>query len=146
MIHRIRIPLKRLDPDLPIPRHSHPGDGGVDLYAREGVRLAAGEFRAVPTGIAVAIPPGHVGLISPRSGLAARHGVSLVNTPGVLDSGYRGEVKALLINHGSDEVAFERGERIAQLVVVPVVEQEFVEVDELPESARGDGGFGSTGS
>jgi dUTP pyrophosphatase len=146
MIDRLRIPLKRLDPDLPMPRHAHAGDGGVDLYARERVTLGLGEFAAVPTGVAAAVPEGFVGLITPRSGLAARHGMSLVNTPGILDSGYRGEIKALLINHGPHEVTIERGDRIAQLVVVPVVEQVFVEVDELPESDRGAGGFGSTGS
>lgn len=146
MIDRIRIPLKRLDPDLPVPRHAHPGDGGVDLYAAEGTTLSPGAFSAVPTGIAVAVPDGYVGLIAPRSGLAARHGISIVNTPGILDSGYRGEVKALLINHGPDSVTIERGDRIAQLVVVPVAQQDFVEVDELPDSPRGAGGFGSTGS
>lgn len=142
----MRIPLKRLDPGLPVPAHAHAGDGGVDLHAAESITLAPGEFRAVPTGIAVAIPQGYVGLIAPRSGLAVRHGVSLVNTPGILDAGYRGEIKAILINHGPESVAVARGDRIAQLVVVPVVEQEFVEVDELPESSRGEGGFGSTGS
>lgn len=142
----MRIPLKRIDPDLPMPQHAHPGDGGVDLYAREAVTLDAGAWAAIPTGVAVAVPDGFVGLISPRSGLAVRHGISLVNTPGILDSGYRGEIKAILINHGDESVTFERGDRIAQLVVVPVVEQEFVEVEELPDSERGDGGFGSTGS
>jgi dUTP pyrophosphatase len=142
----MRIPLKRIDPGLPAPVHAHTGDGGVDLHASESATLAPGEFRAVPTGIAVAIPQGYVGLIAPRSGLAVRHGLSLVNTPGVLDAGYRGEIKAILINHGPAAVSVERGERIAQLVVVPVVEQEFIEVDELPDSTRGADGFGSTGS
>jgi dUTP pyrophosphatase len=99
----------------------------------------------VPTGIAVAIPVGYAGMVVPRSGLAARLGVGVVNGPGLVDAGYRGEIKVILINHGSETLALQRGERIAQLVVVPVVEQEFIEVDELPASARGDGGFGSTG-
>lgn len=146
MIDRLRIPLKRLDPDLPMPRHAHRGDAGVDLYAREPATLRPEAFLAVPTGIAVAVPDGYVGLISPRSGLAARFGISLVNTPGILDSGYRGEIMVLLVNHGREEVTIARGDRIAQLVVVPVVEQAFFEVDELPDSSRGAGGFGSTGS
>ncbi len=99
----------------------------------------------VPTGIAVAIPNGYAGMVVPRSGLAARLGVGVVNGPGLVDSGYRGEIKVILINHGPEPLELQRGERIAQLVVVPVVEQEFVEVDELPESSRGEGGFGSTG-
>jgi dUTP pyrophosphatase len=142
----MQIPLKRLDPGLPAPVHAHTGDAGVDLHAAESTTLTPGEFRAVPTGIAVAIPQGYVGLIAPRSGLAVRHGMSLVNTPGVLDAGYRGEILAILINHGPEPVSLERGDRIAQLVVVPVAVQEFVEVDELPDSSRGPGGFGSTGS
>ncbi len=99
----------------------------------------------VPTGVAVAIPAGHAGLVTPRSGLAARHGLGVVNGPGLVDAGYRGELKVILINHGADLIHLARGERIAQLVVVPVVDQQFVEVDELPPSARGEGGFGSTG-
>ncbi len=99
----------------------------------------------VPTGIAVAIPEGYAGMVVPRSGLAARSGIGVVNGPGLVDAGYRGEVNVILINHGAETLELKRGERIAQLVVVPVVEQEFVEVDELPESARGAGGFGSTG-
>jgi len=100
----------------------------------------------VSTGVAVAIPHGFVGLVAPRSGLAARHGISVVNGPGVVDSGYRGELTVILINHGPEAVAIERGERVAQLVVVPVEQQNFVEVEELPDTSRGDGGFGSTGS
>lgn len=99
----------------------------------------------VPTGIAVAVPDGYAGLVVPRSGIAARHGIGVVNGPGLLDAGYRGEVHVILVNHGSESFAIRRGDRIAQLVVVPVVVQEFVEVDELPPSPRGDGGFGSTG-
>lgn len=142
----MRILLKLLDPDLPVPGHARPGDAGVDLHARQAVALAAGEWATVPTGIAVAIPEGHAGLVVPRSGLAARHGIGVVNGPGLIDSGYRGEVAVILVNHGSESVTLERGDRIAQLVVVPVATQEMVVVDELPSSERGAGGFGSTGS
>ena len=141
----MQINFRKLDSELPTPGHAHPGDGGVDLYARENVRLEPEAWTMVPTGIAVAIPVGYAGLVVPRSGLAARRGVGVVNGPGLVDAGYRGEINVILINHGSDPLELERGERIAQLVVVPVVEQEFVEVDELPESERGAGGFGSTG-
>lgn len=137
--------VKRLDPDLPLPGHAHPGDAGVDLHAAEPVGLAPGERALVPTGLAVAIPVGWAGLVVPRSGLAARHGVGVVNAPGLIDAGYRGEIKVVLVNHGDEPVALERAERIAQLVVVPVAGQELVEVDELPDTTRGDGGFGSTG-
>ena len=142
----MRIPLKRLDGDFPAPAHAHPGDGGVDLRAAAPARLEPGERATVPTGVAVAIPEGHAGLVVPRSGLASRHGIGVVNAPGLIDSGYRGEIAVILVNHGSDSVEFERGDRIAQLVVIPVVDQEFIEVDELPPSARGEGGFGSTGA
>jgi dUTP pyrophosphatase len=141
----MQITFLKLDSELPNPAHAHPGDGGVDLYARENVRLDPEAWTTVPTGIAVAIPEGYAGLVVPRSGLAARLGVGVVNGPGLVDAGYRGEIKVILINHGPEPLELERGERIAQLVVVPVVDQEFVEVDELPESARGEGGFGSTG-
>ena len=141
----VKIPLRRLDPGLPVPAPSHPGDAGVDLHARADTTLNAGEWEMVPTGVAVAIPEGFVGLVAPRSGLAARHGVGVVNGPGVVDSGYRGELRVLLINHGPDPIELERGERVAQLLVVPVARQDFVEVDELPETDRGPGGFGSTG-
>ena len=141
----MQITFLKLDSELPNPTHAHPGDGGVDLYARENVRLDPEAWTTVPTGIAVAIPEGYAGLVVPRSGLAARSGVGVVNGPGLVDAGYRGEIKVILINHGPEPLELERGERIAQLVVVPVVDQEFVEVDELPESARGEGGFGSTG-
>lgn len=141
----MKITFRKLDKELPTPRHAHPGDGGVDLYAREAVRLEPEEWTLVPTGIAVAIPDGYAGLVVPRSGLAARQGVGVVNGPGLVDAGYRGEIKVILINHSAVPLQLERGERVAQLVVVPVVEQEFIEVDELPESTRGAGGFGSTG-
>lgn len=141
----MRIPLKRLDMDLAVPGHAHPGDGGVDLYAREDVELDPGERRLVPTGVAVAIPEGYAGLVTPRSGLAMKHGIGVVNGPGLVDSGYRGEIRVILVNHGTEPVTLARGDRIAQLVVVPVAVQEYVEVDDLPPSSRGSGGFGSTG-
>lgn len=142
----MKIPVLRLDFALPLPKHQQEGDAGVDLHAREDIKIEAGEWKLVPTGVAMAVPEGYVGLIAPRSGLALRSGIGVVNGPGVLDSGYRGELKVILINHGQEEVTLERGERIAQLVVVPATEVELVEVDELPDSGRGDGGFGSTGS
>ena len=143
----VRLPIMRLDPDLPLPRYAHPGDAGLDLYARESVTLKPGERALVPTGVALAIPPGHVGLVHPRSGLAVRHGVTLVNAPGTIDAGYRGEVQVALANTDlHDPVTLERGARIAQLVVQRVETVEVVEVDALPDTARGAGGFGSTGS
>jgi dUTP pyrophosphatase len=135
----------RLDRELPAPRRSHPGDAGVDVCARIDVVMRPGERALVPTGIAVAIPEGHGGFVVPRSGLAISEGVGVVNGPGLIDAGYRGEVKVILINHGSQEVRIARGDRIAQLVVVPVAVGEFVEVDSLPGTSRGAGGFGSTG-
>jgi dUTP pyrophosphatase len=141
----MHIPLLKLDVDLPTPSHSHPGDGGTDLYSRIDTVLEPRERRMVPTGIAVAVPDGFAGLVVPRSGLALRHGIGVVNGPGLVDSGYRGEINVILINHGPEPVTIARGDRIAQLVVIPVVEQEYVEVEELPPSTRGDGGFGSTG-
>lgn len=141
----LELPIQRLDPDLPLPRYAHPGDAGLDLATREPLQLAPGERAAVPTGIAVAIPEGWVGLVHPRSGLARRHGISMVNAPGTIDAGYRGEIHVLLINHGAETVAFERGDRIAQLLLQRVGRAELVEVASLDDSARGDGGFGSTG-
>ncbi|MGZ0217532.1 MAG: dUTP diphosphatase [Acidimicrobiales bacterium] len=141
------LPVLRLDPDLPLPAYARPGDAGIDLLAREDVTLAAGGGRAlVPTGVAIALPEGYAGFVQPRSGLAFKHGVTCLNTPGLIDSGYRGELKVCLINH-DPTVDFEvaRGERIAQLVVQAVEHVNFVEVDDLDESSRGDKGFGSTG-
>jgi len=136
----------RLDPDLPLPSYAHPGDAGADLVTAVDVTLAPGERALVPTGIAMAVPQGYVALVHPRSGLAARHGLSIVNTPGTIDAGYRGEVKVLLVNLDPREpVVLRRGDRVAQLVVQRVETVGFVEVDALPESARGDGGYGSTG-
>jgi dUTP pyrophosphatase len=138
--------VRRLDPGLPLPTYQHDGDAGLDLYAAEDVTLAPGERTVVSTGIAVAIPDGFVGLGVPRSGLAVRAGLSMVNTPGIIDSGYRGEIKMVLINHDLREnIEVKRGERIGQLVVMPVATVVIDEVSELPSSARGEGGFGSTG-
>lgn len=142
------LPLQvlRLDPELPLPEYAHPGDAGADLLTAVDVTLAPGERALVPTGIAMAVPEGYVALVHPRSGLAARHGLSIVNTPGTIDSGYRGEVKVLLVNHDPHEpIELRRGDRVAQLVVQRVEKVGFVEVDRLPESVRGDGGYGSTG-
>jgi dUTP pyrophosphatase len=141
------IPVQRLDPDLPLPAYAKPGDAGLDLLAREGVVLKAGGGRAVvPTGLALAIPEGYAGFIQPRSGLALRHGVTCLNTPGLLDSGYRGELQVLLVNTDpSDDVEIARGERIAQLVVQRVEHVQFEVVDVLPETERGAGGWGHTG-
>lgn len=143
----IEIPLVRLDPDLPLPSYARPGDAGADLVAREGAVLPAGGGRAlVPTGVAVAIPPGYAGLVLPRSGLALRHGVTCLNTPGLIDSGYRDELLVLLVN--TDPVAdyeVKRGDRIAQLVVQRVEQARFEVADGLPDSERGRGGFGHTG-
>ena len=140
------VSVKRLRPDARLPVQAYPGDAGLDLAACERVELAPGERAVVGTGIAVAIPPGHAGLVVPRSGLAARHGLSKVNAPGLIDEGYRGEVKVILLNTDR-EVPFvvEPGMRIAQLVVVELPSIELLEVDELPASERGDGGFGSSG-
>ena len=143
----IDVPLVRLDPDLPLPAYARPGDAGADLVAREGVVLAAGGGRAlVPTGVAVAVPEGHAGLVLPRSGLALRHGVTCLNTPGLIDSGYRDELLVLLVN--TDPVAayeVHRGDRIAQLVIQRVEQATLQVCESLPDSERGRGGFGHTG-
>jgi dUTP pyrophosphatase len=140
------VPLKRIDPDLPLPAYAHPGDAGADLVAAESVELAPGERRLVRTGVAIALPDGHVGLVNPRSGLAARLGVTVLNAPGTVDAGYRGEILVNLVNHDRVTTAkISRGDRIAQLVVQRVERANFVVVDELPETPRGAGGHGSTG-
>ncbi|RNM16202.1 dUTP diphosphatase [Nocardioides pocheonensis] len=142
----MRIGIVRLDPELPVPAYAHPGDAGADLCTREDVSLAPGERRLVPTGIALALPDGYVGLVHPRSGLAHRAGLSIVNAPGTIDAGYRGEVQVCLVNlDRATPIELKRGDRIAQLVVQRVETADFVEVDELPDSARGTGGHGSTG-
>ena len=140
------VPVKRLRPDARLPVQAYPGDAGLDLAACERVELAPGQRAVVGTGIAVAIPPGHAGLVLPRSGLAARHGLGKVNAPGLIDEGYRGEVKVILLNTDRDvPFVVEPGMRIAQLVVVELPAIELLEVDELPASERGDGGLGSSG-
>jgi len=138
--------IKRLDPDLPLPKYSKGGDAGADIVSRIDITLAPGERALVPTGIALALPDGYVALVHPRSGLAIKHGVTMVNAPGTVDAGFRGELQCILINHDMREsVSFKRGDRIAQLVFQKVERAEFVEVDVLPGSGRGEGGFGSTG-
>jgi dUTP pyrophosphatase len=141
----MKIPLLLLDAASPVPDHSHPGDGGVDLHARESVAIDPGGRVAMPTGVAVAVPEGFAGLVTPRSGLALRHGITVLNAPGLVDSGYRGEIKVVLANLSDESYRVERGDRIAQLVVVAVAVQEYELVDVLPDSVRGEGGFGSTG-
>ncbi|MFB9311892.1 dUTP diphosphatase [Nocardioides plantarum] len=142
----LEIQVLRLDRDLPLPAYAHPGDAGADLLTTVDLTLAPGERILVPTGVALALPDGFVALVHPRSGLAARHGLSIVNTPGTVDAGYRGEIKVLLVNHDPREpIELRRGDRIAQLVVQRVERAAFVEVDRLPDSARGGGGYGSTG-
>ncbi len=141
------LPVLRLDPDLALPAYARSGDAGVDLVARETVTLAPGGGRAlIPTGIAIALPEGYAGFVQPRSGLAFKHGVSCLNTPGLIDSGYRGELKVCLINTDPTEAfVVTRGQRIAQLVVQAVEHVDFVEVDNLGDTARGEKGFGSSG-
>jgi dUTP pyrophosphatase len=142
----MRISVKRLDPDLPLPHYALASDAGLDLHASQRVVIEPGARALVGTGLAVAIPTGWAGLVLPRSGLALRHGVTVLNAPGLIDAGYRGEVKVLLVNHDPRATAtVERGERVAQLIVQTVASVELVEVDELPASERGGGGFGSTG-
>jgi dUTP pyrophosphatase len=143
----MRIAVKRLDPGLPLPRYARDGDAGLDLYAAAATVIEPGARAVIPTGLAIAIPPGFAGFVVPRSGLAAKHGLSMVNTPGLIDAGYRGEVRVIVINHDlKDAVTLNRGERIAQLVIQAVPAVELVEVDELSVTERGAGGFGSTGS
>jgi dUTP diphosphatase len=141
------VAVLRLDPDLPLPDYAHPGDAGADLLAREAATLAPGGGRAlIATGIALAIPPGWAGFVQPRSGLALRHGVTCLNTPGLIDSGYRDELKVLLVNlDPSEPYEVQRGDRIAQLVFQQVGQAVFRPLDQLPSSRRGAGGFGSTG-
>jgi dUTP pyrophosphatase len=142
----VALPVVRLDPGLPLPAYARPGDAGLDLHARERRVLPAGVRALMPTGVAVAIPVGHVGLVHPRSGLAVRHGLSIVNAPGTIDAGYRGEVIVPLINlDPSASIRIERGDRIAQLLVQRVERAQLVEVEALPDGVRGTGGFGSTG-
>jgi dUTP pyrophosphatase len=141
------LPFKRLDPAASLPEPAHPGDAGLDLRAAADVEIGPGERAMVPTGLAVAIPDGSAGLVLPRSGLASKHGLTLSNAPGLIDSGYRGEVICAVVNlDRSEPVKIERGDRIAQLVIVELPEVRPAWVDELPPSTRGEGGFGSTGT
>jgi len=142
----IRVLLRRIDTELPPPAYAHPGDAGADLVTAVDVDLMPGERTVVPTGVAIALPPGHAAFVHPRSGLAARAGLALVNAPGTIDEGYRGEIKVIVVNlYPREPIRLRRGDRIAQLIVQPVVRAEFVDVEDLPESARAEGGFGSTG-
>ena len=142
----IEVQIKLLDEDLPMPRYQHEGDAGLDLPSRVDYVLEPGERAMIPTGIAVAIPRGYAGFVLPRSGLASRHGIALVNSPGLVDSGYRGEMSIIMINTDKHEpFHIKRGDRIAQLVIQKVVEATTVQVSELDATSRGAGGFGSTG-
>jgi dUTP pyrophosphatase len=140
------LPVRRLHPDLPLPAYAHPGDAGADLRAAEEVVLPPGGRAVLGTGMALAVPEGYAAFVHPRSGLAARHGITVVNAPGTVDAGYRGEVRVVLLNTDPAEpFTVRRGDRIAQLVVQPVARVRFLDVDELPATPRGAGGFGSTG-
>jgi dUTP pyrophosphatase len=142
----VEVLIQRLDPELPVPSYAHPGDAGADLYAAEDAELLPGERAIIRTGVAIALPDGYVALVHPRSGLAARHGVTLVNAPGTVDAGYRGEIKVTMINTDAKEsFRLRRGDRLAQLVFQRVDRAAFREVESLPASPRGTGGHGSTG-
>ena len=142
----VQVLITRLDPSIPLPMYAKGGDAGADIVSRIDITLQPGERALVPTGISIALPDGYVALVHPRSGLAIKHGVTMVNAPGTVDAGYRGELQVILINHDPHEsVSFKRGDRIAQLVIQQVEHAEFVEVENLPGSGRGTGGFGSTG-
>ena len=143
---RVQVLILRLDAGLPMPRYAHPGDAGADLCARKDVSLQPGQRAMVPTGVAVALPAGYAAFVHPRSGLAARHGITVVNAPGTIDAGYRGEILVNLLNTDPSETfTIARGDRIAQLVVQRVSEAHFVEVESLPGSQRGDTGHGASG-
>ena len=143
---KLQVLITRLDPSIPLPTYAKGGDAGADIVTRIDVTLQPGERALVPTGIAIALPDGYVALVHPRSGLAIKHGVTMVNAPGTVDAGYRGELQCIMINHDPKEsITFHKGDRIAQLVIQKVERAEFVEVKDLPGSGRGTGGFGSTG-
>jgi len=142
----LQVLITRLDPSIPLPVYAKGGDAGADIVTRVEVTLQPGERALVPTGIAIALPDGYVALVHPRSGLAIKHGVTMVNAPGTVDAGYRGELQCIMINHDPlESITFRKGDRIAQLVIQKVERAEFVEVRNLPGSSRGDAGFGSTG-
>lgn len=141
----MKVLITRLDPGLPLPTYAKPGDAGADLYSRIDLTLEPGERALVPTGVAIALPEGFAAFVHPRSGIAIKNGISMVNTPGTIDAGYRGELQIALINHDlREKFSIKRGDRIAQLVIQQVEKAEFIEVEKLPGSARADGGFGST--
>ncbi|MFM9141670.1 MAG: dUTP diphosphatase [Actinomycetota bacterium] len=142
----MKVLIKRLDPDLPLPTYAKPGDAGADLYSRIDIELSPGERKLVPTGIAIALPPGFAAFVHPRSGRAIKEGLGMVNAPGTVDAAYRGELQVILINYDlKSSISIKRGERIAQLVIQKVEHAEFIELEELPGSSRGASGFGSTG-
>lgn len=142
----VKVLVTRLDSSVPLPKYAKAGDAGADLATRIDFTLKPGERALIPTGISIALPNGYVALVHPRSGLAIKHGISMVNTPGTVDAAYRGELAVILINHDpSESITFNKGDRIAQLVIQQVEKAEFVEVSSLPGSDRGSGGFGSTG-
>lgn len=143
----MKVLIARLDHELPLPSYAKAGDAGADLYSRVDLELEPMERALVPTGVAIALPPGYAGFIHPRSGRAAREGLSMVNAPGTIDAGYRGEIKIILINLDKEKrITIKRGERIAQLVIQKVSKAEFIEVEQLPGTSRGEAGFGSTGT
>lgn len=141
----MRLPITRLTPDAHLPTRAHPTDAGLDLRASTRATIAPGGRATIPTGVAVAIPDGHVGLVAPRSGLARTHGVTVANAPGIIDAGYRGEIQVILVNHGRTPFRLIAGDRIAQLIITPIVTPELDLVDALEAGDRGDNGFGSTG-
>jgi dUTP pyrophosphatase len=142
----LKVLITRLDESIPLPRYAKGGDAGADICTRVDVTIEAGERALVPTGISIALPDGYAAFVHPRSGLAIKHGVSMVNTPGTIDAAFRGELQMILINHDLREaISFKKGDRIAQLVIQKVERAEFIEVDSLPGTERGEGGFGSTG-
>jgi len=142
-----KVLIKLLDPTVPLPTYAKAGDAGADLATRIDFTIKPGERMLVPTGISIALPNGFVALVHPRSGLAIKHGISMVNTPGTVDAGFRGELQVILINHDlTESVSFKKGDRIAQLVIQKVERADFIEVEQLPGSERSSGGFGSTGS
>ena len=143
----VQVLITRLDSSVPLPSYAKGGDAGVDLTTTIDFTLAPGERQLVPTGIAIALPDGYVALVHPRSGLALKSGITLVNAPGTVDAGYRGEISCILVNHDRTEsISFKKGDRIAQLVIQKVERADFIELSELPGSGRGSDGFGSTGS
>lgn len=141
----MKLKIQRTDKEVKLPNYAHPGDAGMDVYAAESCVLKPGEHKLIPTGIRIALPEGHEAQIRPKSGLALKHGISIVNTPGTIDEGYRGDVGVIVINHGKEEYAIEKNAKIAQMVINKVESLEVEEVEDLDSTARGEGGFGSTG-